>query len=581
MKVISNVKLHLRAGYVLALALAPFILFSALALDIYRLSSHGADPRAALTLDFQWKWVISGFFVSLTLVVLVPILLAPWVAHSRGRRSLTAALRIQNKYWTISYIVLSLLAGYCVIYAHNLEILSGPRFVHTGNAGDLRLDMASVYLLIQKNLPGILWAIVGLLSIGIGFSSVILQIPKPISIQEYLNRLKYQVLPSEFLPVHGQKLLNLNAGGLAPLLEGIDKSSRVQMKKYQSLVPGTAQARKHLEEQWDQCKILLKSFGVVQPAGKQVRLTASTSRALDIALLESPPDSWILFSPYEHPTEHIVAQLHKRKIDSITVDSGFYESTWEEQKTILVKEIMVRIKDRPRTHGVFIISEVCWATGLVIPIVELAEEIDKAIASSGFSTSRRPRLIVDGAHAVGNIPEPKSIDIADAYIFCGHKWLMSPEPCGVLLSNRAQHAYDVWVDRLPETSTGASYICGFYSALKLLDSFGQDTRMERSMALKDKLLRMVDQKLDLVGKETTLPVTDLISLKPAANHQWKRPKELGTYLRNHNINVLVIEDNKYVGQSQAWVRVSIPYFLDWRAINLFGRYLSLAVEKIQ
>src|ERR687893_1784511 len=66
------------------------------------------------------------------------------------------------------------------------------------------------------------------------------------------------------------------------------------------------------------------------------------------------------------------------------------------------------------------ISHVDWATGEVLPLVEI----------SALARDRGALSLVDGAQSVGNIPVDIPATGADMYAFTGHKWLLGPEGMG-------------------------------------------------------------------------------------------------------------------------------------------------------
>src|SRR5918998_1000440 len=66
------------------------------------------------------------------------------------------------------------------------------------------------------------------------------------------------------------------------------------------------------------------------------------------------------------------------------------------------------------------ISHVDWATGEVLPLVEI----------SALARDRGALTLVDGAQSVGNIPVDIPATGADMYAFTGHKWVLGPEGMG-------------------------------------------------------------------------------------------------------------------------------------------------------
>lgn len=93
----------------------------------------------------------------------------------------------------------------------------------------------------------------------------------------------------------------------------------------------------------------------------------------------------------------------------------------------LVASLAGRISERTR---LVVLDHVASPTGLVFPVVQLAR----------LARGRGARVLVDGAHAPGQI----ALDIpalgVDWYVGNCHKWLFAPRPCGFLWAHEsAQH----------------------------------------------------------------------------------------------------------------------------------------------
>ncbi len=76
----------------------------------------------------------------------------------------------------------------------------------------------------------------------------------------------------------------------------------------------------------------------------------------------------------------------------------------------------IRSLMNPRTRLV-VMSHVSYLTGWSLPVADVADEV---------GAWPDCRLLVDGAQALGNILVNPAALGADYYVFCGHKWMMSP-----------------------------------------------------------------------------------------------------------------------------------------------------------
>ena len=88
-------------------------------------------------------------------------------------------------------------------------------------------------------------------------------------------------------------------------------------------------------------------------------------------------------------------------------------------------------------------------------------------------------MIVGGAHSVGN-GRLLALDADwDQYVFGAHKWLMSYEPLGILISrsdsSQSLPCYDTPSQGADFESFNMHAVAAFSSALKMLMSVGLDT----------------------------------------------------------------------------------------------------------
>lgn len=76
---------------------------------------------------------------------------------------------------------------------------------------------------------------------------------------------------------------------------------------------------------------------------------------------------------------------------------------------------------------VVFLSHVCSSTGWVLPVEDICRKIK--------DHNPNITIVIDGAHAVGNIEVNISNLACDYYIFCGHKWLFGSPSLGILVFN--------------------------------------------------------------------------------------------------------------------------------------------------
>lgn len=542
----------------MAAALFPLIGLLAVLWDIAAVMRLGRNPIAAASIPPGLSVLLRSALVALVLAIVPPVLIAPWVARSRGARRITRLLRHRSRTWAYAYVALCCLTGWSVVFAVGLETVTGDSLRN----GVLIPEYRSKFLLIQGALPTFSIAVISLALSLLGASNRFLGIPGTVSWQEYLARLELLALSEDYAPIHGRKELNLNAGGLAPLLTGVQAQWQRLMLGYQLSVPGSKSSVAYLEDRWLDCKLQLSKFGIRESPGRQVRLTACTGRALELAFQELASAPHIILSPYEHPTELAVAQ----DVFDFTVlkeEADFFERQWEEQRdwiALRIVEVVEKLKDR---RPVIVVSEVSWSTGYVIPVADLQQKINEEVRVA-LPQIFPPIFVVDGAHAVGNLAGERPTEVGDAYVFSSHKWLLSPEPAGLVLSVSARRRYDAWVTSIPVSSVGAASVCGLAASLSFLGKVDQGNRIRRATELKRRLLDALAPELELVGRNNGLESSLLFSVKPAVGFRWKwSATEIRRYLAGKRVNVEVID----IGKGASWVRFCCPFFLDWRVVS--------------
>jgi hypothetical protein len=101
----------------------------------------------------------------------------------------------------------------------------------------------------------------------------------------------------------------------------------------------------------------------------------------------------------------------------------------------------------------FVIDHVCWSPALVFPIVDICRRVRELEREGGVAVADRCVVIVDGAHAIGNVDlkpvfaaqkaqlasSHGTIPLFDAYLSNCHKWLMAPKSVAMLYTAPMWH----------------------------------------------------------------------------------------------------------------------------------------------
>lgn len=186
--------------------------------------------------------------------------------------------------------------------------------------------------------------------------------------------------------------------------------------------------------------------GVLGCDAAELALTHSTTAGVNIATwgLDWQPGDRLITAKAEHPAELNPAAVLKdrRGVDVVATEIGI---PGVDPVAALEAEL-----ERGGVRAV-LLSHVCWTTGLLMPVRELADAAHRAGAL----------LIIDAAQGAGEVPvDVKAMEV-DAYACSGQKWLCGPSGTGALY---------VRADRLDDFKvTYAGYSAG--KAARDLSSF--------------------------------------------------------------------------------------------------------------
>lgn len=187
-------------------------------------------------------------------------------------------------------------------------------------------------------------------------------------------------------------------------------------------------------------------------------------------------------------------------------------------------------------------------------------------------------MIVDGAHAVGNYPAAASSAVWDVYLFSAHKWLMSSEPCGVLLS-RAPLApidtpYDCWQSEPPLSFGSARMMAAFQASLDVFRQVPMERLWNRSVDLRERLRDRLDKKVVFIGLDAGQMPTNMVAFRPVDGTKWSCDVQtLKAHFRKKHMYPLILDE---IDPEVPWLRVAFPYFLDVAEVDA----LCKAIEDV-
>ena len=370
-----------------------------------------------------------------------------------------------------------------------------------------------------------------------------------------------------FAPVANGEKLNFYGLAVAPEIRWIRNSTNELVDLYQNYVPGSAKATKLLLDLAEEARALIKEL-LLEPANREncrIEFVGGTSRAVEVALVRSGRPRKVIISPFEHPSVMEVARwfvaIGGAELCQLQGPPQDHFRCWEKQEDDLVGEIVKAL--RGVETATLVLSEVNYATGVVIPVERIIDRLRQ------FSDPSSLKIVLDGAHAAGNSQYPAGIEKCCSYVFSAHKWLLAPEPCGVIVSHNPSVGelvpYDAWNSTLPATTVNVHMLAGVVSSLRFLAKAGLERLWEHSRLLRQRFVQRTRSLFQVVGEGNGMETTLLLAICPRPDKRWKfSAAELSSYLQENSVHALVMN----IDPEAPWIRVAFPCFIDFEHVDI-------------
>ncbi len=579
---------HLRIGYVGAAALVAFLFLLAVLVDYLRFELAGYHPTSAIELSlrqFEGQRALDavGLFVLLTcgvpvVLAAIRVLTGNW---RHGRRGVDA----RDQMVVLSVVLLSACTAglaYSAMYfpqTAGLTLGSGSRPLYA-----FKLWLTPFVLLSAIAVGGKLIAIVSTVIITLAGAALLeYKSSEASSLRRYFERARLADLKGAYYPLHGRHRHNFNAGGLAPAILAVRQNAVPLVDEYQALLPGSIDAATWLLRRWNEARELLAEMLVTDGANaseliQRLYLFDSTSRALDVILMLMKQPVHVVLSPYEHPAEDAVSRYHseggrasvaRAKVGDLPALLGGDAAARAGEVADAIVAVSVA-----GCLNVVIVSDVCYLTGRLTACRQIVDALK----------AKAPNLdvfvVIDGAHSAGHY-KPVSYTVGDAFIFSGHKWLLSDGPSGVLLLNRTDvdvaAAYDAWHTSLPVTTANVYTVTSLLAALRW-QAHAAPLLAERSTVLLGQFRKKLSRSLEIVGNPD--PKARMFAVRPANGYKWISGAGIRQTLAKVGFSV---EAFTIIGRrsEEVWVRVSLPFFLDGASVGALNEKLAELVEPMR
>lgn len=416
------------------------------------------------------------------------------------------------------------------------------------------------------------------------------------SLKDFNLWFKLSDTSTDYFPRQRANLVFANTASMAPPIEWIGRREEAYRYEYQRRVPTSDDAKEYLLTAAERSRHLIREYLFQDKADKanfSIEFLPLTSRGLEVGLTHIPDLRKILISPYEHPSQKRVIEWFKAthpfiEHESIEMDYSILHRSWNEQRTWLIESLKAAIP--AKTNGgkvALLISEVHYLTGLVLKVTEVIETLR---AEEKFS---HLVFMVDGSQSVGNLLNPfnelsKHLRGEDFYYFSAHKWLLSPNTCGVLISRKnadryTVRPYDLFGSELPTSTIDPGVIFGIKSSLEYLIEEDHLTKFhEISASLKTYFIEELGEKFDVVESASQeMNRSNFVAVRPRAGHKWRDAsvKKFWEKIRSDGVD-LTVDRLDESDPNKWWLRISFPYFLQLHLLkqlikHLEGRVISV------
>lgn len=250
-------------------------------------------------------------------------------------------------------------------------------------------------------------------------------------------------------------------------------------------------------------------IGTFLDGGRRAALDGNSERAVTASSDDRPPG--VLVNELDFPSDHyaIRAQLRQRGLDP---DEHFHVVESRDGRTIEEDDIVAAIEDRD--VGIVFMPSVLYRSGQLFDVQRITEAAHDHDALAGF----------DLAHSVGVVPHDLSDHDVDFAVWCSYKYLnagpgaiaglyVSEKHFGTMPAlagwwgHEKATQFEMRPEFTPADSAGAWQIgtvpvfsaAPLSGSLALLEAAGIDPIREKSLALTDYLIELVDEHLADLG----------------------------------------------------------------------------------
>jgi aspartate aminotransferase-like enzyme len=568
---------HYRLGYTRLLLYCDSLLMVLLLIDFISYSSNTLSLKAALSasIPFPHDLLAKLAVFLLFLLVILPALLSvmkvigvPGVVLANPARQPLAILA--------SHLLVCLLLVYATFVTHNMEALSGwrqdgQRFLPEFHSAFATIVGSSLFIrgiTLLGSLGGVAASgIIGFLLVGKEPSKLL---------KQYLTRAKLADLSSDFRPRQIGRFSSDPHVGAAPSTPAAEtRMQRLLVRYYVKSATGS-ERKVIIDEALADCEKIIREClfdkdslqNSATAKDFEISILSGPGRAFEAAIRRAGPVKNVVLSPYSTPGVdglfRAYASAARTNYVKLRMSAKGYYHAW----TVQLHDILEDLAGQTVNPGpaVLVVSEVSYATGLRIPVEELLQAVRDKISDL--------YVIIDGTKAVGNHMRIPIRGTWDAYVFEPSKWLMVTERCGVVVSKKKElDAADYGLIRkgVRKRDEEVRTIASLSSALQVIETVGLEYYWNRCDQLRRAFVAGLPRSFQIVGSNSDLETTYLLSCYPADPSDWKTERKR---LIESVGSACSFASTIIIDPDRPWVRVALPYHLDPRELNKLNSFLD-------
>lgn len=578
-----------------------FIILLILAYDLYRfykLTGLGMFDSTILKELFS-NLSFSSFFIALLYLILIPFAVAFIVfAVPPLNTNNTTTFAVRNWFYKI-HVFVTFLLFITVANKDNFNLLAGYSLSYSADGKPILLDNFTSLIYVFGFSPIVLSLAVNLVRLFINSPS---NKPNHAHSMQWKLFIGLSDISANYMPNHNFRkwIVYFNSASMSPDISWVLDKSSLLRTEYQKKIPTTDDARGYLKMIAERCRQQLFGYLLGQKFPKEhwIDFYTGTSRAFEVILKKLPNNIHLVLSPFEHQSQQDVVKWYNQYSTNFSYEPISMEEKYikkecgnidcESRKIIgAINKVIGAFRNNGDNNDkpiAVLLSEVYYKTGFEVDVSLVIDEVRRLHPAVIF--------IIDASQAVGNIQQPyrgfsDRLKDADYYYFSTHKWLLSPNTCGVVvtkkLSRIEERSYDVFDYELPTSTIDPNTIFGLSAGL---DFIFQEMTLEvlnnKSALIRDYFDKTMPECVQLVGNSSR-SCKNFVAIRPASGYQWnvQTNDELLEFFKANRLDATAydVKASKIDSVAGFWLRLSFPYFLERFQVDRLNRIIMQGIRR--